>query len=79
MTDDREIRILTEQIAQRGARVTLTFDSTALVREGRLTIETVQITGMPGVGPFPMGAIAAAEKMRALLANQPAPTYGFCA
>lgn len=79
MTSNQELNRLIDQIVARGGRVNCTYDSEAIVREGRLTIETVQITGMPGVGPFPMGAIAAAEKMRALLANQPAPTYGFCA
>lgn len=66
MTDDKEIEALVAKARAMGATVTILRQ---LEREaGRLTgrnpIQTVQVAGLKGVGPYPMSPIAAAERLR---------------
>jgi len=67
MTDTQEIRALIDKAAQAGARVRVEFDSEAMINEGRLIIDTVQVSGLAGVGPNPMPAVSAAERLRATI------------
>lgn len=48
-----------------GADILIAHDADALREEGRTIIESVTVlSGIPGIGPHPMGAIAAAELLR---------------
>ena len=68
MTSTQELRNLIAQAEARGATITTWIDEEALRTEGREIIATVRVIGA-GCGPFPMGAIAAAEALRNFLAN----------
>lgn len=62
MTDTKELSSLIECIRSMGANVDVQYDV-----EGY--IDTVQISGVKGVGPYPMSPIAAAECMRRVVAS----------
>ena len=53
----------------KGARVRITIDAEARRDEGRLIIETVQVSGLKGCGPHPMGVLSAVERLSAALAE----------
>lgn len=71
MTSDKEIEALALRARHLGATVTIT--RTREIEDGRPTgrnpIDTVQVAGLKGVGPFPMSPIAAAERLREVLAR----------
>lgn len=67
MTSTQELRALIAKAEARGATITVTKCAWAEL-EGRDVIESVQVAGLRGVGPFPMGAVAAAERLRQVLA-----------
>jgi hypothetical protein len=60
MTDRRELETLLRRARAKGARIRVTRDA-----EGGL--DTFQVTGLKGVGPYPMGPIGFAERMREVL------------
>lgn len=64
MTDNAELNALIEKARARGAVVTVTLDPVAKRDEGRDVIDTVQVSGLKGCGPFPMTALGAAERLR---------------
>lgn len=65
MTDTQELDNLIVTARARGAAVTVTYDQNAMRLEGRRIYETIQVSEMQGVGPFPMSPISAAETLRA--------------
>jgi hypothetical protein len=69
MTDMRELRALVERARKAGAQIDLTYDARARSDEGRAIISTVRVQGMAGIGPYPMPAICAAERLREALAQ----------
>lgn len=72
MTDEKELRELVEAARARGAEVFVRHDEDALRTEGRELIDEVKVLGVPGIGPFPMSALAAAEALREALVEMPA-------
>lgn len=68
-TCSKELRALISKAETMGAIVLVNYDMNALIGEGRSIITDVQISGLNGCGPFPMSAIAAAERLRELTAN----------
>ncbi|ONC41678.1 hypothetical protein AQ914_18500 [Burkholderia pseudomallei] len=64
MTDMRELLELVERARNAGAEVDLTYDAHAWSEEGRSIISTVRVHGVAGIGPYPMPAISAAERLR---------------
>ena len=78
MTDNKELIELIRKIKVIGGNVTVTYDNEALQNEGRQIIDTVQISGVKGIGPYPMSAIGAAESMRRALFS-PKQSRSFCA
>lgn len=71
MTDTKELNTLINQAEALGAVVTVTYDQDALIDEGRHIHETIQVTGLAGIGPYPMSPIAAAESLRRALSFFP--------
>ena len=51
-----------------GATVLVTYDASMKIAEGRDIIETVQVLGLRGCGPFPMGELSAVERLNEVLA-----------
>ena len=68
MTDNKELTELIARLKRNGVSVFITYDKRAQA-EGREIIDTVQVAGVFGIGPFPMSAIGAAEAMRRVLAD----------
>lgn len=64
-TDNQELELLIRLIEDKGGIVTVTYEPND---EGRKLFGTIQISGIKGIGPYPMAPIAAAERMRAVLA-----------
>lgn len=64
MTSNQELNDLIAKARARGAVVKVTLDPVALHKEGREIIDTVQVSGLKGCGPFPMTALGAAERLR---------------
>lgn len=64
MTDRKELERLIHRATAYGAVVIVDEGQD---RDGRFSIETVRIVGLPGCGPFPMSAIGAAERLRELV------------
>lgn len=56
----------------RGAVITVTNNDERALFEGRDIIDTVQIANFRGIGPHPMGALSAAERLREALYELPA-------
>jgi hypothetical protein len=67
MTDTQELDDLITSARARGAIVTVVYDADVFVAEGRRIHESIQVTGLPGVGPYPMSPISAAETLRRAL------------
>lgn len=51
-----------------GVTVMVTYDESARMLEGREIIESVSVISLKGCGPFPMPALAAAERLSEALA-----------
>ncbi len=66
MTDEKELRELIRKAEKRGATVKIEYDLMAEFLEGSKIIESIQISGLKGFGPFPMSPIVAAERLREL-------------
>lgn len=60
MTDTKELNSLIQAIRAKGGNVTVVYDT-----EGY--IDTVQFSGVKGIGPYPCSPIAAVEVMRKVL------------
>lgn len=67
VTTDELLRLI-DKARERGATVRIEWDVEAQL-EGRVIPERITIGGLPGVGPHPMGLIACAECLRAVLAK----------
>jgi hypothetical protein len=65
MTDTRELDELVATARYHGATVTVEYDKEAQATEGRRVYESIQVSGMRGVGPFAMSPLSAAETLRA--------------
>lgn len=68
MTSNEELQKLVKRAREAGATVIVTHDAKALAEEGRQIISSVKVIGMKGCGPYPMPALAAAERLRELFA-----------
>lgn len=66
MTSNEELKGLIKKAESLGAHVDVEYDMLAMGCEGRALIVSVQVTGLSGIGPFPMPALAAAERLRSL-------------
>jgi hypothetical protein len=66
MTSQQELRDLIRRAQQAGA-IVITTTCPAAVLEGRDIITSVKVAGLPGVGPFPMATLTAAERLREVL------------
>jgi hypothetical protein len=64
MTDTQELNALIQKARELGAIVGVTYDVAAWKEEGRVIHESIQVLGLDGIGPFPMGPITAAELLR---------------
>jgi hypothetical protein len=64
MTNNKELHALVTRACDAGANVLVTYDHAARISEGRKIIATVQVQGVKGIGPYPMPAIRAAERLR---------------
>jgi len=69
MTSDKELLELIAFARLQGVVVEIQHDAMAWEEEGRVLIGTVRVVGLPGVGPHPMGALAAAEALRRYVAS----------
>lgn len=67
-TNSNEIAQLIRKAEAMGATVITELDLDSLLDEGRAVINTVQISGLKGCGPFSMPVVAAAERLRELTA-----------
>lgn len=65
-TCNKELAKLISKAESMGATVQVEYDLDTLIDEGRSIINEVQVSGLKGCGPFPMSAIAAAERLREL-------------
>lgn len=75
MTDTYELDELITRARTLGAAVTVEYDADILAKEGRRIHQTIQVSGLAGVGPYPMSPISAAETLRR--ANRRA-LHGLC-
>jgi hypothetical protein len=64
MVANDELKALCDMAIRAGAVLRITHDERALREEGSTIIETVQVVGIPGIGPHPMSSIFAAEMLR---------------
>lgn len=70
MISNSELETLIATATARGAKIETILDQDALLTEGRSIICLVRvISGAKGIGPCAMGPIAAAERLRAFLAE----------
>jgi hypothetical protein len=69
MTSNQELLELIEFARSQGATVEVGRDTQAWEDEGRFLVETVRVSGVPGIGSFPMAALAAAEALRRFMAS----------
>jgi hypothetical protein len=67
MVDQKDVRYWIQRARAAGATVTVEMDQQALKTEGREIICTVQVSGLEGVGPYPMTESGAVERLRAVL------------
>ncbi len=72
-TDTRELNALIAWARNKGAKVTVKWDAKALRDEGRHIHESIQVSGLKGVGPHPMSPIYFAEKLRELKSSSRNP------
>jgi hypothetical protein len=75
MTDTQELDDLISTARYQGATVIVEYDAQAKAEEGRRVYETIQVSGLEGIGPHPMSPISAAEALRS--ANHRA-LHGLC-
>ncbi|MHD0644437.1 hypothetical protein ACYPKM_02220 [Pseudomonas aeruginosa] len=68
MFSNQQIVALINTLQRFGADVTTTIDHAYLVETGGEVIDEVQISNCKGIGPFPMGAYSAAERISEKLA-----------
>lgn len=66
MVSQDEIVTLIKKARDMGAIVNVAYGSTAKKLEGRDIVSSVQVIGLRGFGPYPVGPIAFAERMRGL-------------
>jgi hypothetical protein len=64
MTDTNELNDLIAGARARGATVIVEYDAELLASEGRRVHQTIRVSGLEGVGPYPMSPISAAETLR---------------
>lgn len=65
MVSNDELKDLVEKAINRGAVIIVEYDLDVYFSEGRKLVETVQVkNNWMGIGPHPMSAIFAAEKLR---------------
>jgi hypothetical protein len=58
---EQQLRDLIVLARKHGKKIDVTIDEDILRKEGTVIIETVKITGIGGVGPYPMSGFAAYE------------------
>ena len=66
MNDDKELHPLARLMMATGATVEIAYDGEGYIDTIRID-QAVPKAGRRSIGPFPMGPIAAAERMRAYL------------
>ena len=69
MVSQEEIRDLIAKAKAKGAIVNVSFDRLAKKVEGRDIVSSIQVIGRKGFGPYPVGPIAFAERMRELFVD----------
>ena len=67
MVSQAELRGLIQKARSRGAIVNIAYDRMAKREEGRDIISGVQVIGLKGFGPYPVGPLAFAERIREIL------------
>lgn len=66
MVSQEEILAMIKRAREKGAIVNVAYDSAAKKLAGRDIVSSVQVIGLKGFGPYPVGPIAFAERMRGL-------------
>lgn len=66
MVSQEELCTLIKRAREKGAIVNVAYDRLAKKMEGREIVSSLQVIGLDGFGPYPMGPIAFAERMRAI-------------
>ena len=66
MTSQEEIRALIKKARAMGAVVNVSYDRLIKQLEGRDIVSSIQVIGLNGFGPYPVGPIAFTERMRGL-------------
>jgi hypothetical protein len=70
MTTNDDLAALCALAKNAGANIMVVHDAAAFRTEGRTIIESVTVhSGIPGIGPHPMGPISAAERLREAMAK----------
>ena len=69
MVSQEEIRDLIAKAKANGAIVNVGFDRMVKRLEGRYIVSSIQVIGLKGFGPYPVGPIAFAERMRELFVD----------
>ena len=69
MVSQEEIRDLISKAKANGAIVNVGFDRMVKKLEGRDIVSSIQVIGLKGFGPYPVGPIAFAERMRELFVD----------
>lgn len=66
MVSQEELHALVKKARDKGAIVNVAYDSLIKRVEGRDIISSIQVIGIKGFGPYPVGPIAFAERMRSI-------------
>ena len=69
MVSQDEILAMIKRAREKGAIVNVAYDSTAKKLEGRDIVSSIQVIGLKGFGPYPVGPVAFAERMRELFVD----------
>lgn len=64
MVSQDEILAMIKKAREQGAIVNVAYDSMAKKLEGRDIVSSVQVIGLRGFGPYPVGPIAFADRVR---------------
>lgn len=65
MYDEKQLQRLVNMALDNGADLVITHDAKAKTEEGRTCIETIRVrSGIRGIGPAPMSAFYACERLR---------------